>query len=154
MTNPETDLLGDPIPEPLPENIQLFDIADLKGHTIRAAIDYGHGRYHADIVLVTATGCWLALEAEVDGCGDDSAEVKVVRKNWRAETITLHDYVNADTLFNEGCITASERTHLLGVEAERRKQNAADRAQRLRAEAERTEREAGLVPAQSSNGST
>jgi hypothetical protein len=154
MTNPETDLLGDPLPEPLPENIQLTDWDQLTGHTIKAAIDICSGRRRAEVVLVTATNCFLALEVEPEDC--DSAELKVVRGPYGGgEGYNLHDFVSADMLHTYGCISDSVRNHLRTVESERKKKQAADRAARLRADAERTEREAGLVPAaaQSSNGS-
>ena len=66
--NTETDLLGDPLPEPLPCHSRLTDESQLAGHEVRAVFLETSGIWgHAGMVIVTATGCWMTFEAEEDG---------------------------------------------------------------------------------------
>lgn len=96
------DLLGDPLPEPLPsgERFRYFD--QLVGHTILAVFEGMQCARDADVVIVTETKCWLAAGAEDDG---DSADICVYDTYSQR---SLNDYVKAKDLLDSGCINQGE----------------------------------------------
>ena len=136
MNAPFLDLLGDPLPEPLPEGQQFSQWESLVGHTIRAAIEDPNGREHADFVIVTETNCWLALAAETDGCGDDDTKAVIIGKGYGAPKV-LSDYVSATMLSVHNCVSPAEFAALHEIEVQRKAKWDAARAARLRAEADR-----------------
>lgn len=109
----EHDLLGDPIPEPLPsgERFRYFD--QLVGHTILAVFEDSRCAPHVDVVIVTDTKCWLVAHADHDG---DSAFIVV---NDYGHQKSLNDYVKAKDLMDTGCINQGEYEVLRKVEEER-----------------------------------
>lgn len=140
MQMPETDLLGDPIPEPLPEGKRFNDVSELIGHTILAVFDSPSGRRRCEMVIVTATRCWVALDAQTDGCGEDSAYINVLcERHYGREKEVLHDFVPAWELLQAGCISQTDYHYLKGIEDKREQDAKAARAASLRAEADRLE---------------
>lgn len=148
MSAPDTDLLGDPLPEPLPANLQLQDADELTGHSILAVFDSPNGRYQVDLVIVTATGCWLALEAETDGCGEDSASIQNVGRyrRYSTEPALLSDYVSAKELLRAGVINSGEHERLRAVEKEREAEENARKVGRLRQQLAMLEPKPGATP--------
>jgi hypothetical protein len=141
-----TDLLGDPLPEPLPANQQLTDVDQLQGHSILAVFDLPNGRYQADLVIVTESGCWLVMNAEVDGCGEDAASIAVVRhRGYTTNQRDLSDYVSANELLRAGVINTGEHARLRAMEQEREAAKNAETAARLRAQLARLELNAGAA---------
>lgn len=125
-----TDLLGDPLPEPLPTNSRLTDEDQLIGHEVRAVFMSTRGTYgYAEMVIVTATGCWLAFH--IDGCGEDSS-LAVDRGYYHREAIELIGYVPAADLLHRNCVTDSEYRRLLAVEEEQKETERQRKANQLR----------------------
>lgn len=109
----QTDLLGDPLPDPLPEGERFTELSQLVGHTVQAVFDNNYrlrGR-GVEAVIVTQTKCWVPLSAEHDY---ESAFLRVVRYGAH----TLHDFVRAKDLLDTGCITQAEFLELKKVEDE------------------------------------
>ena len=133
---PETDLLGDPIPEPLPDGVRLNDSSELHGHTILAVFESPGGRYASDMVIVTATRCWIVFRAEVDGYANDESAYINVKHSYihRGDPETLHDYVSARELLQSNCIQQAEYVRLKALEDQRENEVKAKRAARLRSE--------------------
>lgn len=136
-----TDLLGDPLPDytpELPRNEQFSEFFQLVGHTIKAVFDPpAGGKRSADLVVVTETGCWIAAEASVDGCGEDSAFLSV--KDGRFGGGEISDYCSAAELLRAGVISQVEHDFLALKEAEQKAAAAQRRADRLRAELKQLE---------------
>ena len=71
----------------LPVGKQLFELSDLVGHTIRAVFEPPHEANLADLVLLTETDCFIAINAEMAGCcAEDGVDITVDKK---ATTITI-----------------------------------------------------------------
>lgn len=136
-----TDLLGDPLPDytpELPRNEQFSEFDQLVGHTIKAVFDPPTGGHRsADLVVVTETGCWIAAEAAVDGCGDDAAYLSV--KSGLFGGGDLSDYCSAAELHRAGVISQVEHDFIALKEAERKAAYSKQRADSLRAELKRLE---------------
>lgn len=132
-----TDLLGDPLPEPLPSNSRLQNMEELIGHEVRAMFDDTRGIYgHAALVIVTATGCWLVLD--IEGYGLDDAYVTAER-DYSATPVELIGYVPSDQLLAANCITDAEYRRLKALEeqhAETERQRKANQLRRQLAELE------------------
>jgi len=125
-----TDLLGDPLPEPLPSNSRLTRMSDLVGHEVRAVFDDTQGTYgHAAMVIVTATGCWLALD--IEGYNLDDAYISVVAEH-NPKPIELIGFVPASYLLNEDCISDAEYRRLKALEEEHEEVQRQRKANHLR----------------------
>lgn len=110
------DLLGDPLPEPLPAHSRLTDADQLVGHEVRAVFTDTVGTYgHAEMVIVTATGCWLAMD--IQGVSLEDAELTVIRP-YSSKPVELIGYVPASQLRSESCVTDSEYHRLKALEDE------------------------------------
>jgi hypothetical protein len=118
----------------LPWNERFDDVDELVGHKILAAFhepSNKHGEYGAaGLVLVTQTGCWITLDAEADGCGEDPTVM--IRKTSQYRTETLHDFVNARALHTAGVINSGEYEVLAKVEADLLTEKNNRRAENLR----------------------
>lgn len=102
-----TDLLGDPLPDPLPEGERFTRIEQLVGHTVKAVFEDTKG---AQLVIVTDTLCWLPMDADSDG---DSTYIAVP---YVGAHRTLTDFVPATPLFHAGCITQAAYADLKKIE--------------------------------------
>lgn len=132
MTN--LDLLGDPLPEPLPSGERLRYWNDLVGHTIIAAFeDFRKDRNDIDILLVTETKCWIAGAATHDGF-EDAPYLEVVTRG-----DSLHDFVTAQRLLDANCINPSEFAELQKAEDTQDAARNEQIANRLRRELARLE---------------
>lgn len=132
-----TDLLGDPLPEPLPSNSRLQSMDELIGHEVRAMFDETRGIHgSAALVIVTATGCWLALD--IEGYGIDDAYVTATR-DYSSTPVELVGYVPAAQLLAANCVTDAEYRRLKALEdehAEVERQRKANHLRRQLAELE------------------
>ena len=134
MQMPETDLLGDPIPPPLPEGQRLQDTAELIGHTIMSVFDGSSGaKDSGGLVIVTATRCWLPLAAEKGFDEDDDPGIEVDLETFVAKK-SIDGFVGADELWHAGCISQGEHHALKAEETKRENEAKARRAARLRSE--------------------
>jgi hypothetical protein len=125
-----TDLLGDPLPEPLPSNSRLTRMSDLIGHEVRAVFDDTQGTYgHAAMVIVTATGCWLALD--IEGYSLEDAYISVVAEH-SSKSIELIGFVPASQLLNENCISDAEYRRLRALEEQHEEVQRQRKANHLR----------------------
>lgn len=122
----QTDLLGDPLPDPLPENERLKYWSDLEGHTIAATFEDPLGRFDVELVIVTTTGCWLVVSSEIE----DSEHSRIYVEQHTGEV--LSDFVSARELLNAGLISQVEFTQLDGVEKARKEEENKRKAERLR----------------------
>ncbi len=132
------DLLGDPLPEPLPTNMRLNDFCQLVGHTIKAAFTDTGAYFDTALVLVTETGCWLAADAE-NGMYEEPAELVVLYEYQAPRAETLGDFVRPLDLQITGCISSVEYQQLKALEDERNAKHRDRTAARLRAELARLE---------------
>lgn len=98
----EHDLLGDPMPAPLPSGERLRYFDQLVGHTILAVFEGSMCAPDVDVVIVTETKCWLGAHADHDG---DSAYIVV---NDAYNHNSLSHYVKANDLFDAACINQGE----------------------------------------------
>lgn len=105
----QTDLLGDPLPDPLPEGERFTRMEQLVGHTIKAVFE---DTTRAQLVIVTDTLCWIPLNADGDG---DSTYISVPYVGFQKG---LTDFVPAGPLFHSGCITQADYAELKKVEDE------------------------------------
>lgn len=110
----EHDILGDPIPEPLPSGERFRYFEQLVGHKILAVFEDSLCASHVDMVIVTETKCWLVAHADHDG---DSAFIVVNDEGYYQKS--LNDYVKAKDLMDSGCINQGEYEVLRKVEKER-----------------------------------
>jgi hypothetical protein len=137
-TTQAVDLLGDPLPEPLPENLRLTRLEQLVGHTILGAFESRQSFDNGDsIVLVTQTNCWMVIDADTDG-GSSSTYAQIDNHvGYPRKPIT--DYVEPAELLEARCITQAEHDAVVAKEAEEKRQRDQARADRLRAELRRLE---------------
>jgi hypothetical protein len=113
-----TDLLGDPIPEPLPSNKHLrWD--ELAGHTIKAVIEDPAGQRQSDVLIITETNCFVTISADVvDG---DEARISTGHYFYGSSpSPTLSEFASAKELFAAHAINGGEYQALKEAE-ERRK---------------------------------
>ena len=132
------DLLGEPLPEPLPMNTRLTSFDQLIGHTIKAAFTETFAYFDTSLVLVTETGCWLTADAE-NGWLEEPASLVVGYDYQAPEAETLSHFVCPFDLLNAGCISSSEYQQLKALEDERNAKQREKTASRLRAELVRLE---------------
>lgn len=118
----------------LPENIQLFSLEDLEGHTIKAVVTDPSGEFSAHAVFVTETNCWLALGAEHSGCWEDGAELKVYGNQWRNDGQTLSKYLSVQDMKLANLATPAELAALQLIEDRRAAKEKAFKAEQLRKE--------------------
>lgn len=110
-----TDLLGDPLPEPLPSNSRLTDEDQLIGHEVRGVFINTRGTYgHAAMVIVTATGCWMVFD--IDGVARDDASITVDAGHYQREPVELIGYVRSFDLLHANCVTEPEYRRLVALE--------------------------------------
>ena len=126
-----TDLLGDPLPEPLPTNSRLTSVEQLIGHEIRGTYMATTGIWgYAGLVLVTATGCWITFDTEDDG---DEHYIGVTTE-YSGKAVELVGYVPAETLFLDECISGAEFARFEAMEKEHAIVEKERKANRLRRE--------------------
>jgi hypothetical protein len=123
----------------LDQEIQLRDIDDLVGHTIKAVIEHPMGKRDVDIVLVTETGCWLALKAE--GGSFDEAPTIETEPYYGGTDIPLSDYLSAGDALRHGLI--NQATYEVLKEKEREEEEAAKKAKADRLRRQLAELEGG-----------
>lgn len=119
-------------PSPLPHDKQLTRESELVGHTIAAMVMEPCGAVNADVVIVTETGCWLVIVAEVD---DDEPILNVNTSTVRV----LRDYLSAGDMLSAGLILEGEFDAIRTAEMERERIVKQQRARNLRQEADRLE---------------
>ena len=85
----------------LDQETQLRSVNGLIGHTIKAVIESTNGKRKVTLVIVTETGCWLALDAENDG---EYAILAVDAPIYGGNSPALSDYLSAHDAFNNGLI--------------------------------------------------
>lgn len=89
--NHNPDLFGHVLPEPeeLPRDKQLTDLTELIGHTVKLVFegtDLKTMPFNADAVIVTETGCFIALKAD----DDDLFPVNPYRPEQLGAFVTTH----------------------------------------------------------------
>lgn len=125
------DLLGDPLPAPLPTNSRLIDEAELAGHEIRAMFIETRGTLgYPSTVIVTATGCWMVLG--IGGSELDDAYIKVDTGDYHRQPSELIGYVPADELAAANCVTDAEYRRLKALEDQQKEEARQREAERLR----------------------
>lgn len=100
----------------LDQDIQIRSLEGLIGHTIKAVMK-PTGKRQADIVIVTETGCWLALQAE-GGSYDEAPTLEVDPPYYGGQDIPLGDYLSAHDAFCNGLVNQPTYELLKAKEAE------------------------------------
>lgn len=113
----------------LDQDIQLRSAESLVGHTIKAVIGSTGGKRPARLVIVTETGCWLALNPENDG---DYAIMEVEPSYAGGADIPLGDYLSAHDAFSHGLINKPTHDLLRAKEDEAEQAKKKAEADRLR----------------------
>jgi len=85
----------------LDQDTQIRSLSGLVGHTVKAVIESTGGKRQARLVIVTETGCWLALDAENDG---EYAILVVDPPIFGGADTPLGDYLSAHDAFTNGLI--------------------------------------------------
>ena len=115
----------------LDKGIQLRSAESLVGHTIKAVIQSTGGKRQVSLVIVTETGCWLALDAQNDG---DYAILEVEPTFYGGADIPLGDYLSAHDAFMHGLINKPTHDFLRAKEDEAEAEEKKRKADRLRKE--------------------
>ena len=115
----------------LDQDIQLRDWKDLVGHTIKAVIDDPLGKRDAQVVIVTETGCWMALDAE-GGYHDEAPTIEVLPSFYGGSDVPLSDYISAGDAFHNGLINPATYELMRVKEEEEREAEKKAKADRLR----------------------
>jgi hypothetical protein len=113
----------------LDQEIQLRDLNSLVGHTIKAVIEGPMGKSDVDIVIITETGCWLALKAE--GGGYDEAPTIETHPYYGGDR-PLGDYLSAMDALHHGLINKTTFELLRAKEMEEKEAENKERIDRLR----------------------
>jgi hypothetical protein len=100
------DLLGEPLPDPLPENQEFRSWEQLVGHTIKAVIESPSGKRRCDALIVTETRCYLAVIAEPED--DEVAHLTIPSNSYGSKESCLSDWASAQQLLRENCISKNE----------------------------------------------
>ena len=137
------DLLGDPLPEPIPSNEQLTEWHELVGHTIKAVINCPTSDHKLDAILITETNCWMGLVAETDSFGNDRPTLQIVGERYQ-DPRSLSAFASAQELKSAACINEEQFQHLKASEVAAKKKLASAQAVRYRAQADQLEAEAKL----------
>ncbi len=115
----------------LDQDIQLRSLDSLVGHTIKAVIENPCGKRDVGVVIVTETGCYLALSAE-GGSYDEAPTIEVEPTYYGSSDIPLGEYLSAGDAFHSGLINQSTYELLKVKEAEEREAEKKAKADRLR----------------------
>jgi hypothetical protein len=117
----------------LDQDIQLRYIDALVGHTIKAVIENPTGKRQVDIVIVTDTGCYLALSAEGGSYSyDEAPTIEVEPSFYGSSDIPLGEYLSAWDSFENGLINKATYELLLTKELEEKEAEKKAKADRLR----------------------
>lgn len=133
MTHSNTDLLGYPLPEPLPANKHLH-WHELVGHTIKAVIEDPAGGRSVDVLIITETNCFIPIQAQPED--EDTASISTCHRSWGGESV-ISEWASARELLDAGAINAGEYQALKEAE-ERRK--AEEKARQIKQAEERLAR--------------
>lgn len=88
----------------LDQDCQIRDWNGLVGHTIKAVIN-PTGKREVSVILITETGCWMALDA-TGGSYDEKPIIEIDPPNWGQPEIALSEYLTAADAFHAGLINA------------------------------------------------
>ena len=114
----------------LDQDVQIRSLEGLVGHTIKAVM-VPTGKRQADIVIVTETGCWLAIQAE-GGTYDEDLTLEVDPPYYGSQDIPLGDYLSAHDAFHHGLVNQPTYELLKAKEQEAREAEKKVKADRLR----------------------
>jgi len=115
----------------LDQDIQLRSLDSLVGHTIKAVIENPCGKRDVGVVIVTETGCYLALSAEGGVC-DEAPTIEVEPSFYSSSDIPLGEYLSAWDYFEHGLINKATYELLLVKELEDKEAEKKVKADRLR----------------------
>lgn len=115
----------------LDQDTQIRDFDDLVGHTIKAVIEQPMGKREADVVIVTETGCWIALKAE-GGSYDEAPTLEIDQPYYGGKEVTLGDYLSAADALHSGLINQATFELLRAKELQEKEAEKKAKADRLR----------------------
>jgi hypothetical protein len=115
----------------LDQDIQIRDLDDLVGHTIKAVIQSPAGKRQVDVVIVTETGCWLALSAE-GGSFDEAPTIETHPTYYGGFDIPLSEYLSAGDALHNGLINQATYELMREREAQERDAEKKTKLDRLR----------------------
>lgn len=85
----------------LDQDIQIRSLDGLVGHTIKAVIQ-PLGKREVGVVLITETGCWLALCAL--SSHDEAPVLEIDPPYYGSADVPLLDYLSAQDMFDHGLL--------------------------------------------------
>lgn len=85
----------------LQQDSQIRSLDGLVGHTIKAVIQ-PLGKREVGVVLITETGCWLALCAL--GSHDEAPVLTIDPPYYGSNDVPLLDYLSAQDMFDHGLV--------------------------------------------------
>jgi hypothetical protein len=115
----------------LDQDIQIRNFEDLVGHTIKTVIESPSGKRQVDVVIVTETGCYLAISAE-GGSYNEAPTIEVEPSLYVSSDIPLGEYLSAWDYFEHGLINKATYELLLAKELEEKEVEKKTKADRLR----------------------
>ena len=118
---------------PLPRDCQIRDVKNLVGHTIKAVIENPTGPQNVDVVIVTETGCWLALNAE-GGSYEDKPYLVTHPPYAGGADVPLEEYLSAQDALLAGLVNQPTYELLRARELEAEAADKKARAEKLRRE--------------------
>ena len=125
----------------LDQEVQLRNLGDLVGHTIKAVIEDPMGKREVQVVIVTETGCWLALSAE-GGSFDEAPTIEVDPPYYGGSDIPLENYLSARDALHHGLI--NQATYEVLKEKERAEVEAQKKAKAEKLRKQLAELEGGM----------
>ena len=125
----------------LDQDCQLRNWESLVGHTVKAVIQSPAGKRDVSAVIITETGCWMALSA--DGGYESAQDVEIDRPTFGSDPdIPLNRYVSATDMWRAGLI--NQATYRLLKEAEEEEKAAERKAKEDRLRKQLQELEGGI----------
>lgn len=116
---------------PLDQDCQIRDWEGLVGHTIKAVIQSPAGALDVSAVIITETGCWMALDAD-GGSYEEKPYVEIHPPYGGGQDIPLDRYVSATDMWQAGLINQSTHQMLRAKEEEKEAAERKVKADRLR----------------------
>lgn len=128
---------------PLDQDCQIRDWDELVGHTIKAVIESPLGKRNVSAVIITETGCWMAIDADGGSLHDEKPYALIDPPYHGGGDIPLDQYLSANDLLRAGLI--NQATYQLLKEKEDQEAAAAKKAKAERLRKQLQELEGGAA---------
>jgi hypothetical protein len=115
----------------LDQDRQIRDWDGLVGHTIKAVVASPSGPMDVAAVIVTETGCWMAIDAE-SGAHDEAPSVFVSFPYYGSDDVPLNQYLSAADSLHAGLINQATYQLLRAKEDAAKAESKKRKAEHLR----------------------